>query len=361
MIHDVLEKVFHAYYKLSQREQRLALITAIVVLLMLVFMVYQRAQERLNTLDREIMRLEDELLAYTRLMAHRDVIQTQYQAIAAQHSSEWTEAEIHDRLRQEIYRLARNNPPPLDANGIPVSTNGGGGNLVEIPTLGRGQMSEGGQGYREYRINLRIPQTQLRNIVQFLERLHNSPQSLRIDALDLSREPKSELVAASIDISRIVADGAVLPPDVPAVTTDGLGRIALDADAWAGIDATISDAPEAAQSPYGALDIRLTTAAAEVYMQHQLPGGAEYEMIVNMSSTSGDVVMGVGLESDAVLLSPMQQLEGDGETHRYQTQFALPGAGTPVALRCPWIQGNEPDTLVRLSGLMLRKISESYE
>ena len=363
MIPDFMEKIFQAFRKMSEREQRLALATAAVVLLFLVFMAYQRAQERLDSLSREIDRLEENLMTQTRLLAHRDIIESEYAAIAAQHSSEWSEAEIHDRLRQEIYRLARNTPPPLDENGIPVPTGSGDGNLVEIPSLGQGQMSEGGQGYREYRINFRVPTTRLENIIKFLERLHNSPQSLRIDALDLNRSPESELVSASIDITRIVADGAAALPAVPAdapqvvataAPTSDLGRITLNADDWQAIGATVENAQD------GVLDIRLTAAAAEVYMPYNLPGGGEYEMLINMGATSPTLTMGVGTEPAGQALTSMQPLDGDGQQRQYQAQFTAPG-NAPTVLRCPWIRGGEPGAVVRISGLMVRAVSEVYQ
>lgn len=359
MIPDALDKIFKVWRNLSKREQTLAIATAAVALLLVLFSGYKFSQTRLDELDDEIQRLEEELIAGAALLEHRDATEMEYAAIAAQHSSEWTEAEIHDRLRQELYRLAQTMPPALDANGIPVPNAGNTGNLVEIPSLGKGQMNEGGTGYREYRINLRIPPTYLRNIVTFLERLHNSPQSLRIDALDLNRSPENELVAASIDISRIVADGSSITPVASSPSgSSSLGRINLSADTWQVNNATTQSAQS--ESIHGAVAIQMMAGSAEVYMTHSLPGGA-YEMIVNLSSSSAEVAVGVGAVGDGITVSPMQPLAADGAVHRYQAQFEIPDSDQPVSIQGPLIQSSSgTGALVQVTGLLLQTASEIY-
>jgi hypothetical protein len=361
MIPEVLDKIFKTWERLSQREQMLAIATAAALVIFGVFLVWQRTQARLDELDSKIGRLEDELVTNTLTLQHREVIEQEYAAIAAQHSSAWTEAEIHDRLRQEIYRLAQNTPAALDKNGIPIPGTPNIGNLVEIPSMGKGQMAEGGTGYREYRINLRIPPTELRNIIQFLERLHNSPQSLRIDALDLNRSPEQELVAASIDISRIVADGASLTvPDTSAALPGGLGRVNLNADAWKAENASVQNAPS--QSIHGEVAIQMMAGSAEVYMLHSLPGGADYEMIANISSSSPDVMVGVGKGEDGTPFGPMQPVAGDGQVNRYQIPFSLPEGSAPVALQSPLIQSTSTTgAIVQVTGLLLQAASEVYQ
>ena len=361
MIPDALKRIFTIWEGLSKREQTLAIATASVIIVVALLLGYQRSQTHLDELDGEISRLEEKLVSDTMWLEHREATETEYATIAAQHSSEWTEAEIHDRLRQELYRLAQTTPAPLDKNGIPVPNAGNIGNLVEIPSLGKGQMTEGGTGYREYRINLRIPATNLRNIIEFLERLHNSPQSLRIDALDLNRSPESELVAASIDISRIVADGSPIADSASAQNSaSGVGRINLNADAWQADNATVQNMES--QSIHGAVAVQMMAASAEVYMTRSLSGGGNYEMIVNMSSSSPDVVVGVGVEGNDAVVSPMQPLTADGEVHRYQTQFSIPDTSAPVSIQCPLIQSSSgTGAMVQVTGLLLQTASEVYQ
>jgi type II secretory pathway component PulM len=361
MVREAVEKTLKLWERLSRREQMLAAATGAIVVLVLVYAGFISSQNRLRQLDDDIDRLEEDLVHNTGLLQRREAIEFEYSAIAAQHSSEWTEAEIHDRLRQEIYRLAQTTPAPLDQNGIPLSNPGNIGNLVDIPSLGKGQMAEGGKGYREYRINMRIPPSPLRNIIQFLERLHNSPQSLRIDALDLNRSPEQELVAASIDISRIVADGATLiaPATVQESSPGGLGRINLNAEAWKASNASVQNAPS--QSIHGAVTIQMMAAGAEVYMNRSLAGGV-YEMIANISSNSPDVVVGVGDGATGAPLSPMQPLTGNGEVTRYQVQFSIPDGGAPVTIQCPAIQSaSSTGAMIQVTGLLLQEASEVYQ
>ena len=193
--------------RLSARERMLAFATCGVVAAFLVFTVVRAGLSGIRELDAEIDRLQETIINCANQMARREAVEEQYAKVAAQHSSAWTEPEIHDRLRQEIYRLARREPPPLDERGISVDNAGSTDNLVEIPALGKGEMAEGGAGYRQYRIPLRIPAVGIKPIIDFLERLQQSPQSLRVDKLELSRMPESDQVAANIVITRTIADG----------------------------------------------------------------------------------------------------------------------------------------------------------
>ena len=360
MIRKIIEKMFKIWDDLSKREQMLAIATATVVVLVGIYWAYQRAQENLKNLDNTIESLENVLEKNIRTLEDRETIEREYAAIAAQHSSEWTEAEIHDRLRQEIYRLAQTTPAPLDQNGKPLPNPGNIGNLVEIPSLGKGQMAEGGKGYREYHINLRIPHTELRKLIQFLERLHNSPQSLRIDALDLNRPPDQELVAASIDISRIVADGAPLSTAVPMPENpDGLGRVHLSADDWKAQNANAQNL--ASQSIHGAVTLQMMAGSAEIYMTRTLPGGGDYEMTAHIASSSSEVMVGVGEGKTGKPLGPMQPLKGDGQKNSYQVRFTLPDSTTPITVQCPLIQSSsQTGALLQVTGLALQTASEVY-
>lgn len=358
MLSNILKNISSLWQKLSDREKNLARLTAAAIALMVIYTGYQRAMARLDDLDMTIMRLEDDLVSYTFQIAHRELVESRYAAIASQHSSAWTEAEIHDRLRQEIYRLARNTPPPLDENGIPLNQPEDG-NLVEIPSLGKGNMAEGGKGYREYRLNLRIPPCPLANLITFLERLQQSPQSLRIDALELNRAIDGNVVSASIDITRIVADGATdtLPAREVQTVATGTGRIMLRAQDWVATGAEIQDVAEAGS--HGAVDIQATADTAEVYLLRSLPGGTVYEMIMDLAAAQGEVVLGVGLESEETPFEGAQSIVADGSVYRIHLQFTLPGApGTDVQIKCPLIRMQGTDAVVHVANLLLRSLAE---
>lgn len=358
MISSLVQKVFTLWQGLSERERRLAKITALALAVMIAVTVYQRAMARMDDLDRTILQLEENLLSYTSQIAHRELVESQYAQIAAQHSSEWTEAEIHDRLRQEIYRLASKTPPPLDENGIPVKDPNSEGNLVEGISLGKGNMAEGGKGYREYRINVRVPPCPLPNLIEFMERLQRSPQSLRIDGAELNRAPGGEQVAASVDITRIVADGATTMPKAEAeLAASGLGRITLQAEAWVSEGAAVMDAP--GEGAHGAVEIRAEAESAEVFLLRMLPGGTVYELIIDMAAAQGEVTLAVGLESGAAPFDGAGEVTADGSLYRFQIQFTVPGEpGQSVRVKCPILQMRGPDAVVHVANVLIRKVAE---
>lgn len=359
MIASVLQKLFGLWQGLSDREKRLAKLTAAALVVMAALTVYQRAMARMDDLDQTIVRLEEELVSYTSQIAHRELVESQYAEVAAQHSSAWTEAEIHDRLRQEIYRLASHTPPPLDENGIPVKDPNSEGNLVEGISLGKGNMAEGGKGYREYRINVRIPASPLPNLIEFMERLQKSPQSLRIDAVELNRSPEGDLVGASVDITRIVADGAsTRPSEEEEAATSGVGRIALKASEWQAIGAGIKDAPT--DTSHGAVEITAEAEDAEAFLIRSLPGGAVYEMIIDLAAAQGEVTLAVGLESEEALFEGARQVTADGGIYRVQVQFTLPGEpGLNVKVKCPVLQMRGKGTVVHVANVLIRKVAEA--
>lgn len=206
MFLNLLQALNDTFRKLSAREQRLALAVAALVSIFIVLMTVRGARDHLRGLDASIDSKQQDILNYTYLLAINQSVESQFRKVAMQHSSAWSEAEIQDRLRQEIYRLAQNEPPPLDENGIPVRTIGEGGNLV-VPSLQPGNLLPGGEGYREFALNLQVMAVPFTSMMLFIERLQGSPQSLRIDALDLMRSPMENYVSADIDITRIIAEG----------------------------------------------------------------------------------------------------------------------------------------------------------
>jgi len=190
----------------SPREQLLAAAVVCLATAMLLVLGAREAWRTLDRLDREIARLSGDLVNHHYQIARRQSVDARFVAVANQHSSAWSESEIRDRLRQEIYRLANRVPPGLDAQGIPLSTGGEGGALVSIPKLAQGRLKESGGGFREYQISVHIPAAPIADMLAYLERLQESPQSLRLDRIDLRRDPARSEVSADLDITRIVID-----------------------------------------------------------------------------------------------------------------------------------------------------------
>jgi len=360
---NLMQRAADAWKSLAPRERRLAMLTAGAVALFLVVTVWNTVTNRLRELDVRAGALADTLLNYRQQIARRAAVESAYAKIAAQHSSQWSEAEIHDRLRQEIYRLARKIPQDLDETGKPLNVPNEMGNLVEIPSLGKGEMTEGGRGYRQYLLNLRIPQTNIVDLVSFLERLQSSPQSLRIDRLEISRNPDSSVISAIIDITRTVADGYTPPPELADFlqssgqnTAAGTGaspkgRIPLAPGDWSvqQCAATLEEAGDG--RPY--LKFRATGDNAVAELPRRLPAGKPVQMIVE-AAASGSVTLGVGDVGGAAYPNP-EPLRPDGP-YRYTVQFMPSGNGERVA--CPRFTLENAGAAVSLYALLIRDVSE---
>ncbi len=190
-------------HRISRRERRLAILAGIFLGLSLAYALLVHALESLAAMDAEIERLEEDLVHYTAQMQRLDEVEEAFQGVAAEHSSEWTQEEIHDRLRREIIRLSLLNAPP-PGTAVEVST--GGPRLVSILQMPLGTLTRSEHGYREYAITFQTRPSTIRNIAQFLARLHKSPQVLRVEALELTRAHYSTAVTARITVVRIVID-----------------------------------------------------------------------------------------------------------------------------------------------------------
>jgi len=360
----IVQRATGAWKALAPRERRLALLTAATVVLFLLTTVWRAAVNRLNELDTRADALADTLLNYRQQIARRAAVESAYAKIAAQHSSQWSEAEIHDRLRQEIYRLARKVPQDLDETGKPLNVPNEMGNLVEIPSLGKGEMTEGGRGYRQYLLNLRIPQTNMNDLVSFLERLQSSPQSLRIDRLEISRNPDNPVVSAVIDITRTVADGYTPPPELADFLKGGSGgqtegqakvspkgRIPLNPEDWTVKQCTAVREEDSGGWPY--LRIRAVGDGAVAELPRRLPAETPLEMIVEAGVT-GNVTLGVG-DTDGKTY-PTPEPMRPGGTHRYTVRFRPSGSGERVA--CPRFTLENAGAAVSLYALLIRDVTE---
>jgi hypothetical protein len=184
---------------MSARERKLAIGTAVVVLAVAGYAVFNHTTQRIQTLDREIADLQQRLWQNTYQAEMLDAVRDEYAAVATRHSNAWTEAEIHSILLNEILRLAMQNPPPENSPEASL----GGPWLVQIPTIPPGQLDERGEGFREYQIKLTTRPTSVRAVALFLSRLQESPHMLRIDRLEVERlNWQSEQVTASLTITR---------------------------------------------------------------------------------------------------------------------------------------------------------------
>jgi hypothetical protein len=341
--------------KLSTRERRLIVITVSVVASALLMMIVTRAVAHVRELDHTVARLEQELLSCAELNASGVSVDKAFEEVAAQHSSAWTENEIHNRLRQEIYRLAQEDPeaPP----------GGDAKKLVDIPMLRQGTLKEGGAGYREYQLNIKIPSSDVYSVVIFLIRLLKSPQSLRIDSLELARSPDSHLISVNINVTRTVVAGAP-KNESDAATTRPATVAAWDGskvEDWhvKGCDlALVSEVGDLAAGGGSCLKAQANMADATVFMWHDLDAGMTYELEADMAAT-GKALLEVVDDAGGTPFEGAQSLADDGKPYRYRMRFTVPGAGTGrVKLRVPTVALEGPGTLVYVDNVMLKKLAE---
>jgi len=338
---------------INPRERKLAVVVACLLAAGVVGIFTKRALTRIQELDDVILRYQTSLVDYTQLVARSQSVDDAYRQIASQHSSAWTEAEIHDRLRQEIYRLAMRNPPPVGVPFSPTKTDV----LVSIPTLQQGNLRTDARGFREYQLSLRIPETSVANLFTFLERLQGSAQSLRIVGLDVSRPPQGELVTAAIDVTRTVVD------DVPNAGTQGAeentqvagDEIGTARDDWQAQGLELAQVKERVSRGIDCIKARAATPNATAFLRQNLEPGASYELTMDLAAF-GPGRLDVMNDADQALFRGGQELAADGQPRQYVLRFVVPVEARPeVAVRVPFITVTQEGTDIYIDNIMLEK------
>jgi len=346
-----LSNLEQIWSKLAPRERWLVVGVAVAVVLFLIMTVIVRAKSHLEDLNDEIALLESDLERCVRLEARRVNVEQAYSKVAEQHSSEWTEAEIHNRLRQEIYRLARLDP---DA---PAQ---GQKNLVEIPLLRQGELRDSGDGYREYRLSVNIPPAPIDSLMEFLVRLQESSQSLRIDELELARAPQGREVGARLDVTRTVVDGvkgesgAQNSEPQRAETWDG-----SNIDQWKaeGCDIKIVGLMNDTVADGGCLKAVAKTAGATFYMTADLYEPGVYEVEIEAIAT-GAAEIRVRNESTGQFMQGSATMSGDTALYRYRLSFnAGATENGPLRFALPHVTVADAGTEVYVGSVTLRKVS----
>ncbi len=313
--------------RLSPRERGLALAVAVLVSAAVVFTVVQRATNHLRVLDAEIDQLENRLITCAELEARSTSVEQAYAAVAAQHSSAWTETEIHNRLRDEIYRLAQEDPD---------SSSGASRNLVDIPSLHQGVFRDTGQGYREYQLSISIPMTDMFSVLRFLTRLQNSEQSLRVDEFEFARSPEGPQIAATIVITRTVIDGPTqAEPESPLLDADGSGTDLFTAD-QAEL-AIVSDVNGITAEGGSCVKATGTGDEATVSITQQLQAGTLYELTLDLATTAQTSLAIKDADTDTPYESPIE-IKSDGSVHRYRVSFKVTGDSGPRRVCVPYIK-----------------------
>lgn len=345
---NLLDSLQAQWSKMNQRERVLTAVTLALGLVFLAWFIVVSAQRQMEGLHAEVDRLQERVVTASFQIARKQQVEAEYARVAAQHSSAWDKYEVYERLRQEIFRLAQKVPPPLDESGVPVKASSESGALVEIPELRQGVMTENEGGYREYKLSFRIPTVELTDLFNFLERLRESPQSLRIDGLTFARDWNSTQVAAEVELTRIIVNNDQAPAEAGEEKSGGgFTRIALDPKQWSADKGALQVTGEG-------LVLQAQDDGAAMYLEQQLPGASSYDCVLELSSTGpGRLAVASGAEAKA--LEGAQDLPGDGAPYRVHLQFTVPGKqGEAVAVRAPFITLNNYGTQVRVHSMALR-------
>ncbi len=345
------------WHRLSQRERRLALVTGLLVIAFLAFFAVAMALDQVDTLDVTAASLESELVHLTQLSRQADKVERAFNIIAEQHSSEWTQEEIHDRLRREITRLAAKNAPPPGHTVEPGSPA-----LVGIPALPSGALDARGEGYRQYHSKFKTGPASIQDIVVFLARLQESPQALRLDEVELfRRSPELAQVVATVGVTRTVIGDEVAsarpgtrqaaPPPVQENLIKNAGFEEWDSagsrfSEWESEQIQLASKPEHATEGAVCLSARASAPQAMVYQKVNLVAGEPYDLYLDVMATGGARLAVVDDMLASMLFDPVE-LKADGKAYQYHIRFTAPGnpgAGVTLRVPCVVLEG-EGDTL----------------
>ena len=347
----------------SSREKRLAAIAIAAAVAVLCYVVALRAFAHLEQLDTQIAEREQDLLFYTKLSRQEPEIQRRYQEIASEHSSEWTEQQIYDRLRQEIYRFSLKDPDQGES-----STNQP---LLRILSLPAGRLNETGEGYREYQIGFRTEPALIQQVSLFLQRLQEDGQALRVDNLELSRNPTEQAVSATFLVTRLVIDSSSPDPgeSVAAIQPETGGNLianpgfefwdsaGLQPGNWLSAGCALQRKADMVTEGAAALQARAQAENARIWQTHVLKAGTAYTLLLDASLT-GKAHVVVTDETGAWSTSTVA-LQPDGAFHRYEVRLTTPpGDGAAVQLLAPVLVLETADTLLVLDNLTLSEVEE---
>lgn len=343
--------------RLSVRERRLALGAGAAILLAILLVVTSRAVGHVRDYDRVIDRLEQQYLGLKEAQEGRGgSVDKAFTEVAQHHSSAWTEAEIHNRLRDEIYRLAME-----DEDSSP----GEGKKLVDIPTLRQGTLKDSGEGYRQYQLTIKIPSTDIYSLIMFLIRLQASPQTLRIDGLDLARPSESQLIAATINVTRTVVEGAA----TGVAATEGAAPKAAALVNWEGgrkedwqsqgcdlsIEAEIGGM---AADRGNCLKAQATGEEGALYMVHELDAATTYSLDAEVAVT-GQATLQIANDAEGTPFEGSQEFPNDGKLYHYRIAFTVPGEpGAKVKVRVPAISLRGAGSQVYVDNVIIRQVME---
>lgn len=345
-----LHRIAEAWSHRSTRERRLAVAVLSLAAVFGAVLAVKGGGEVLDRLDREIAQLENEILNSARQAALRDQLEARLTQVANQHSSAWSESEIRDRLRQEIYRLSNLYPPALDPKGIPLSTASEDGVLVNIPELGKGQLIADGEGYREYQIEFSILPVEISALAAYLERLMESPQSLRIDRIEMWRDPSRSEFAAKLLITRTVMDDVLAHGAGDSENDNNATPISLRPDAWQCDGCEIR--AEGEDGAEQVIALRATADSARAWMEHRLPTSGTCKVDLEIASNAEGKI---GVDVGDVPLKTLgdTNIKAGGQYYRYTLQCNIADETIPVGVAIPVLRWGRVDSVLRVRHLQM--------
>lgn len=354
---------------MSGREQRLLAVTFLMIAVGMAYLLGMRAIRSVSALDKRIDQLEQELINLTEQHVSSTAVEKAFRRVATERSSHWTEQEIHDRLRREIYRLALISPP-APGRESELSTISQRDYLVSIPVLREGVLNDDGAGYLEYQIPIRIsPPTSLENILTFVERIQRSPQYLRIDGIEITRGVIDTVVSASLIITRTVVDR---PPndeeftEIKVYQENYLENASFEY--WNAVEETFetweisgTDAKRVndfASDGQWCLEATLESGEGFVYQNVELVVGEPYVLSLDLRS-EGNVAISIQDENGPIFADQAATIPSGGEFSHYTIEFVLPGeAGSVRTVRAPFIRLSGEGTHLYLDNATLAQASE---
>ena len=346
---------------ISERERRLAVVTLCVLLAATAYVAFLRAAGNLRELDDAVEQLERALVGFEAQAARLDHVEREYAKVTEQHSSEWTQAEIHDRLRDEIDRLGLETVPPP---GVPL-TAASGARLVEIPRFPAGMLDDRGEGYREYRLRLSTAPTTIENLGLFLERLEKSEQLLRVDRLTITRpNPEAAAVLAEMTVTRtIIGEASALPvregeSAANLALNPGLEEWEESLDGfpgWESESVVVRRSEVNATEGAACLEAVAGPGGGAVYQVQRLRAGATYNLSVDVAAT-GAARLCVAEDESAQPFEGAVALAADGRPNRYVVQFTVPESGADTVLvRAPAVLMDEEGVRVYVDNVVLNE------
>jgi hypothetical protein len=319
------------WQRLSASERRLAGIVGVLAVLFALYAAALPALEYLRDLDYRIETREMEVLNMTRQAAQSYAVDTRYRRLAEQHSTSWTEAEIRDGVQRELDRLALRDPDESKS-----------GRLVQISSRPSGSLMNY-SGYREYQTTFSTSPGDIRSLTEFLRRIQESPQALRIDRLDLRRpDPRQDDVVAEFQVTRVVVDRGAeegLEDLSPAPVVGG----------WTGVDCALEPLDG------GIVKASATEAGALLYQVHELVAGKKLRLSVEVGA-DGTARLGV-LNLKTGKPTGAEAPVAVGEPRAYAAEFVIPGtAGEKVALGIPCVVIEAEGTTVTAARVTLEEV-----